>query len=209
MPGRTELTGTELSGTKVVAASRDEIDRMIVPIVMAFSADAFVRWFLPDPWQFMTYFSRLAQIHAGTVVEHGAAWRTADFRGAALWYPPGIHPDRAALGALIREALDDRWFEKTSPIFERMGTFAPAGPHWYLRQIGVDPALQRRRYGSALIETVLRECDATGVPAYLESSSPRNRALYERHGFVAIGEIREGESPPIWPMLRPPGTGRD
>lgn len=195
---------TELHGPEVVAVSRDEIDRTILPIVLAFCADPFVRWFLPDPWQFMTYFSRLAQVHARTVVEYGAAYRTTDFRGAAFWYPPGSHPDRATLGALIREALDDVWFEKTSPIFERMGTFAPAGPHWYLRQIGVDPALQRRRYGSALIETKLRDCDADGVPAYLESSSPRNRALYERHGFSAIGEIQVGDSPPIWPMLRQP-----
>ena len=45
-------------------------------------------------------------------------------------------------------------------------------------------------------------CNAD-MPAYLEASSPRNKALYERHGFVEVGLIQAGSSPPMWPMLRP------
>jgi RimJ/RimL family protein N-acetyltransferase len=44
--------------------------------------------------------------------------------------------------------------------------------------------------------------DAEGLPAYLESSNPRNISLYQRFGFEAIGEIRAGGSPPVVPMLR-------
>jgi hypothetical protein len=29
------------------------------------------------------------------------------------------------------------------------------------------------------------------------------RPLYQRHGFEAIDEIQAGDSPPMWPMLRP------
>lgn len=199
------LEGAEaVPGNAIVTAGRDDIDRLILPLVMAFSADPFVRWFLPDLWQFMVHFPKLVRVHAGTVVDHGSAYRSHDFRGAALWYPPGLHPDGAALGAVLREALDEAALERVSPLFDRMGGYAPAEPHWYLRQIGVDPSLQRRHYGSALIETVLRQCDASSLPAYLEASNPRNRALYERLGFDAIGEIQEGDSPPIWPMLREP-----
>lgn len=42
------------------------------------------------------------------------------------------------------------------------------------------------------------------VFGYLEASSPRNKALYERHGFEATGVIQAGSSPPMWPMVRTP-----
>jgi hypothetical protein len=52
---------------------------------------------------------------------------------------------------------------------------------------------------------LLSRCDAEGVPAYLEASSPRNRALYERHGFEVTQEFRVGaDAPPIWGMWRDP-----
>ena len=49
----------------------------------------------------------------------------------------------------------------------------------------------------------VRECDAQGLPAYLESSHPRNVPLYERHGFEVMGVIQPGDFPPLIPMLRP------
>lgn len=30
---------------------------------------------------------------------------------------------------------------------------------------------------------MLTDCDRTGMPAYLEATSERNRDLYQRHGF--------------------------
>jgi len=45
------------------------------------------------------------------------------------------------------------------------------------------------------------------VPAYLEATSPRNRALYERHGFKVTEEFTLGPgSPPLWRMWRPPNN---
>jgi len=45
-------------------------------------------------------------------------------------------------------------------------------------------------------------CDEEGLPAYLESSNPRNISLYRRFGFEAVGEIRVGNIPALVPMLR-------
>jgi len=55
-----------------------------------------------------------------------------------------------------------------------------------------------------LLKPVLSKCGETHLPAYLESTNPKNRTLYERHGFQAIGEIKIGNCPPIVPMLRHP-----
>ncbi len=55
-----------------------------------------------------------------------------------------------------------------------------------------------------LLRHQLKICDRDGALAYLESSNPRNIALYERHGFEALGRIQAGTSPTMVPMLRKP-----
>ena len=57
--------------------------------------------------------------------------------------------------------------------------------------------------GTVLMKHALRRCDEEGVPAYLESSNPRNISFYERHGFKIVGRIQSGSSPVLTPMLRP------
>ena len=44
------------------------------------------------------------------------------------------------------------------------------------------------------------------MPAYHEATTPRNRALYERHGYVTLGEFTLPDGgPPLWRMWREPG----
>lgn len=58
---------------------------------------------------------------------------------------------------------------------------------------------------------VLELCDREEVPAYLESSTERNRALYERNDFALTNTFpMPAGGPPIREMWRepsPPGTG--
>jgi hypothetical protein len=52
---------------------------------------------------------------------------------------------------------------------------------------------------------VLQRCDRERVPAFLEASTARNRALYERHGFAVTEEFALGRgAPPQWRMWREP-----
>lgn len=80
-------------------------------------------------------------------------------------------------------------------------------PHFYIRTLGVATRFQGRGLGTALLRPTLDRCDREGVPAYLEASSERSAALYERLGFVHLGElcIPDG-GPPFWPMRRPPAA---
>jgi ribosomal protein S18 acetylase RimI-like enzyme len=68
--------------------------------------------------------------------------------------------------------------------------------------IAVDPAYQGKGHGEALMAYALARCDRDKLPAYLESTNPRNVSLYRRHGFEPIGTIQVGSAPPIVPMLR-------
>ena len=88
----------------------------------------------------------------------------------------------------------------------RMERRHPSRPrHFYLAFVGVEPASQGRGLGSRLMFPVLSEADAAGTAAYLEASTPRSRALYERHGFEVVEEMRlPFGGPPLWRMWREP-----
>jgi ribosomal protein S18 acetylase RimI-like enzyme len=78
-------------------------------------------------------------------------------------------------------------------------------PHWYLAIMGVDPQSQGRGFGSMLMQPALEILDAQRTPAYLEASTPRSRALYERHGFAVTGEFNlPSGGPTLWQMWREP-----
>jgi ribosomal protein S18 acetylase RimI-like enzyme len=93
----------------------------------------------------------------------------------------------------------------------RMEGLHPSKPdHWYLAVMGVDPEWQGRGVGTALMRPGLEQLDAEGIPAYLESSTPRSRELYRRNGFEVTGEFNLPRGgPPIWQMWRDPGGRPD
>jgi ribosomal protein S18 acetylase RimI-like enzyme len=178
-----------------------EAERLVASIVLAFSADPFVRWLLPGSDEFVRYFTRITQLHGVTTAAAGGAWGLPDSRGAAFWYPPGVHPDGEALGAISSEA---GIIDRVRSVWGLVEAYEPSGPHWYLRQIGVDPMLQGGGHGGTLIRAGLHQVDRRGEVAYLEATSIRSRTFYERHGFETLGEVQVGDSAPLWPMIRQP-----
>lgn len=178
-----------------------EREHAVAVIVAAFAADPLMRWALPQPATYLSAFSELADMLAGTAFGSG----TADLAGAAvaLWFPPGQDLDGEAVGGLLARAVDDDRLPDVFELLGRMSEHHPQEEVWYLPLLGVDPFHQGRGLGSAVLAQGLARADADHRPAYLEASSPRNRALYERHGFTVVSEIQVGTSPPLWPMVRP------
>jgi ribosomal protein S18 acetylase RimI-like enzyme len=187
---------------KVTATGEQE--RAVAVLTAAFSSDPILRWVFPDPQRYLTDFPRLVRAFAGAAFENKTAHCALQFSGIALWLPPGVNPGEEATGALLDEVIPEDRKEEVFGFLEQMGTFHPTEPLWYLPLIGVDPVHQGRGYGSALLSHALTTCDEQRSPAYLEASSPRNKVLYERHGFEETGVIQVGSSPPLWPMLRKP-----
>lgn len=173
-------------------------------VTLAFATDPIARWTYPDPDQYLEYFPRFIKAFAGRSFEKGTAYLAPDFAGAALWLKPGVSPDEDELLGLVWESTSSEVQKDLFPMFEQMAAFHPKYPHWFLPMIGVEPSRQGSGVGSALLQHSLANCDADGLPAYLESSNPKNIPLYERFGFELIGTIKAGDAPPMFPMLRKP-----
>lgn len=188
----------------IISAAPGDQRGVLSTLTVAFASDPIVRWVLPEPHQYVTFWQPILGHMGGGAFESGSAFRSDDFGGACLWLPPGVHPDTEALRELVQRAVPESDHETVFGFFDQMDEFHPTEPHWYLPCIGVDPVRQGGGYGTALLKYALQNCDRDKLPAYLESTSPGNRRLYERHGFEAIGEIQAGDSPPMWPMLRKP-----
>jgi len=186
------------------SVSRSDKDRFEAAMTLAFSADPAARWAWPDPLQYINTFMPLVTLFGGKSFDHGYAYVIGDFSGVAQWLPPGVQPDDGPIGELFEQNMSEPKLSEVLFLFEQMAGFHPHEPHWYIPLIGVDPVFQGRGYGTELMRHGLVACDRDQQPAYLEATCPANRPLYERHGFRVLGEIRSGDSPPLFPMLREP-----
>jgi ribosomal protein S18 acetylase RimI-like enzyme len=82
----------------------------------------------------------------------------------------------------------------------------PPAPHLYLNVLGVEPALQRRHFGVALLDWLRDQAairpDLLGV--YLETATEANVAYYSHVGYRVTGEIHP-LGVRMWQMLQPRG----
>jgi GNAT superfamily N-acetyltransferase len=189
----------------VLIADAQDAESIFGVLTLAFAADPPNRWMFPDAADYLRHFPGFARALGGNAIAARSAYVDADHSGVALWLAPDTGPDEAALTRFIADSVPAEKQADLAAVIEQMGRTHPAEPHWYLPFVGVEPVRQGLGLGAALLRPVLAACDADGVPAYLESTNPRNQPFYRRLGFAALAEIRVGDCPPIVPMLRRPG----
>jgi ribosomal protein S18 acetylase RimI-like enzyme len=188
-----------------------DVDDVVAVLTVAFHDDPLMVWAWPDPqvrprrldalWSFMAGDGYIPRWKA-TIVPGGD--------GAALWTAPGEGLDEEFWTANVGRFIDrlEGDVERLGSISDVMDANHPHDrEHWYLLSIGVSPAAQGRRLGSAMLAHTLAQVDAGQAPAYLEATTPRSRALYERFGFETLAQVDIPDGPPIWPMWREPSAG--
>lgn len=186
----------------VTIAGDAEIDHAVAKLVLAFGTDPVARWMYDEPQQYLLHIPLLFRALGTSAFETGAAQRTNDGLGVALWLPPGVHGDDEPLEAVIAGSMVGEKQAEVAAVFEQTEHYRPTEPHWYLSLIGVEALHRNKGCGAALLQHRLHECDRARLPAYLWSSNPLNISFYERHGFEILGTIQVGSSPSIFPMLR-------
>lgn len=176
----------------------------------AFHDEPLATFLVPDPQQrrrrMADFFALVAQdaqgggcVDVATIEEQLAA--------AALWFDLR-HPDAAfephAPDERLRAALGPWAAERWHLVDTVMTGAHPRIPHLYLMLVGVVPDRQRQGYGTDLIRHRLKHLDRIGLPAYLEATTDRSRALYLRLGFRDHAVLHLPDGSPLWAMWRPP-----
>ena len=185
-----------------------DLDGFVATLTAAFLEDPLMRWVFPDD---SSRAARLAvlwrYVASGVYLPRGGCTMLPGYDAVALWRPPGAR-ERSEFweqhGARFAEELEGQ-VERLEQVGEVVGEHHPNdAEHWYLQAIGTRPEAQGRGLGSVLLAHTLAVADEHGLPAYLEASNPRSRALYERFGFEALETFAPEGCPPLWGMWREP-----
>jgi ribosomal protein S18 acetylase RimI-like enzyme len=194
---------------------RSSIDTAANTLERAFSSDPMFLWVFPEPATRPAALRRLNRVPLEYGVRYGRVTTSHDAQAVCVWIPPGRGitipgmirsgmlgvPFRIGFGPLAK-------FMGANDTMDKLHKKHVPEPHWYLMVIGVDPELQNRGVGSALVKEDLMRADQSGCPCYLETSEKRNLAFYERLGFVALEQATLGTGgPPAWAMRREPQRG--
>ena len=182
-----------------------DITEAVAVLTAAFATGPVIDWAEPDPAArpglLEPYFTALLQHTAGSGIVHLArtdAW----IAGVAVWTPSsaaGLDLDDLASSlppsrAVHRLALLEKTVEQQRP----------GGVYHRLAYLAVLPEQHNDGIGSQLLDHHLHTLAAAQIPAYLEANHPRNRTLYQRHGFTDHAPpITVDGSPHIWPMWWP------
>src|SRR5215510_13467340 len=96
---------TAVKTTAVRSAAMEERPMVVHTIVLAFAADPVIRWCWPEAHQYLDSMSAFTVAFAGGGFRRGCAYTTDGYGGAALWLPPGEHPDESAVGDIVDQTI--------------------------------------------------------------------------------------------------------
>lgn len=172
----------------------------------AFIDDPVTSHLLPDAASRPAKLPRIFKLLFKLCEPHGACTITSGGEAAALWLPPNeahipiweyLRNGSAFLGVFgVLGAL------RALTTMDRIDKAHPTEPHWYLMAIGTDPAHQGKGYGSLVMRDQLRVADSEGMPAYLETATPKNVLIYKGFGFETVDEVRIPDGPTLTTMWR-------
>jgi GNAT superfamily N-acetyltransferase len=196
-------------GSDIKKVAEADVPRVATALARAFYDDPLLgHWVGQDQSRRMRRLERGFELYMRRIwLRHDECYTTDRLIGGAMWMPPStwhlntlqqlwlLPPMAAALGRDLPRLLR---------LLNAVEAKHPDDPHYYLPVIGVEPEWMGRGFGAALLRPILERCDRERTPAYLEATSPRCRALYERHGFEVVEEMTVRDSPPFWPMWREP-----
>jgi hypothetical protein len=189
--------------TPVDTANTDEAIRIITE---AFADDPVINWTCNHPPALDLFF----RVTLPVFIPHQLTYLDPQGRGGAAWLGPN---QKLKWPITLSSVFKILKLGGLTGVYRMLMSGAkteqyhPKTPHYYLFAIGVIPGNKGQGIGTALISHILKQCDAEGMPAYLENSKEENLAFYEGHGFKVQRQIQFAASaPPLWLMWREPIT---
>jgi ribosomal protein S18 acetylase RimI-like enzyme len=187
----------------VSPAGADRLPVLATVFGRAFVDEPMMRWPMGEVDDPVECFTGCFALFLQVALELGLVSEAGNACGAAVWIPPDRFeswPDHPWNQPQIHALTDDggrrydefwRWIESRSPS-DRL---------WQLDSIAVDPRLQGRGFGGALIVKGQDRARTEGLGAFLSTGTERNVSIYGRYGFRVIDdEYAPNSGPRIWFM---------
>jgi len=188
-----------------------EIDAIAALFSAGYFNDSFFRWVVPHDADRLTTVAEYYKVYlrAAGCVAHVATDADGNTLGAAVWLPHDTDP------AVYDEI--DRVTGKYAPQFRQVADWShlsepPMSPFYQLVGVVTTSQAQGKGVATALLGFHLDILDATGIPTYLEASTPYigNWGVYSKFGYRPIGELMTfgeipelGMSAVLYPCWRP------
>jgi ribosomal protein S18 acetylase RimI-like enzyme len=188
-------------------ATEGDLGPLTVALTAAFHEDPVFGWLMPREAKRPARLRRFFGEELRHVLARGRVWTSDELAGGVLTLPPGAWRTPPPVAVLQGRAFGLR-LPHAAGLLASMEWRHLRERHYYFAYIGVAPEAQGRGLGTSMMRPALDRCDAEGVPAYLEASSERNAALYERLGFQLQTQLRFAGSPPLRLMVRQPHPPR-
>ncbi len=175
-------------------ARTEDADAMTETIATAFFDDPLWSWAFADvarrPEQFRVWW----RVFVDSCFRNEWTWVTNNCESVAIWAPPGTSEltpaEEALLGALVADLIGGDHANAVLQVLARFEAAHPHdAPHYYLSIVATHDDHRGRGIAEALLAENLERVDAHHMPAYLESSNPKNLRRYQRLGFEPTGEI--------------------
>ncbi len=195
--------------TVIRKATADDVPRLARALALAFYDDPVFKWLIPNDSERIHRSERGFTFYLRKVyLPHDECYATEDGAGGALWLPPNTwHLGPIAQLRLVPSMIAAMG-SRLPQVLRAISTIEsnhPQKAHYYLPFVGVEPELQGKGIGTALLQPILDRCDQEGTPAYLEATTPRNRGCYLLQGFEVTEEFQFPKGgPPSWRMWREP-----
>jgi GNAT superfamily N-acetyltransferase len=192
------LRRVQLNARVADASDRDAVTETIA---LAFQNDPVWSWAFPDARQRPAQFRRWWPLFIESALPHGWVWMAAHAEAVAVWTPPGAPELTDEAEARIPPLLDELLGPRARVVLEGLLRFETAHPrdepHYYLGFVATHDDHRGHGIGERLLARNLELIDAEHMPAYLESSNPKNLARYERLGFRPRAEFAVGDGGPV------------
>jgi GNAT superfamily N-acetyltransferase len=134
----------------------------------------------------------------------GIVWTAGQGAGCAAWLPAAATARFDEIERATRDAIDRLTPDggaRYAVFWDWIESHVPDEPCWFLDVVGMRPDAQGQGIGRALVAHGVELARADGLPAFLETGSEANVALYESLGFRTVRRERAPDNGPmIWFM---------
>jgi GNAT superfamily N-acetyltransferase len=184
-------------------AGRHRVGPLASVFARAFVDDPMMRWSVVGTGEPLELLDQCFTYFLERALDRNLVRETADANGAAVWIPPGSsdeweeHPWSQPR---ILELSDDGGGRYES-FWDWIESHIPDEPLWLLDSIAVDPQVQGKGYGRALIEAGQSEAATTGYGAILSTGTEQNVSIYTKCGFRVVDQLDAPDGGPhVWFM---------